>query len=284
MNLKLFLVTINPLDVVLWTLRRNQRDVINLYNTLSPIMQVATGGSMLNFGYWDEYHVTPISAQENLCSYFADMSELNSANLILDVGSGLSAPAIFWQKNYPDLSINCININYSQLQCSKVGKKIQFLNSSSTSLPFCDDSVDRVLALESAQHFKPFSDFISESKRVLSSSGILALAIPVVIDSTSISKLGILKFTWSSEHYMLENIRSMINDNGFKILEQDLIGSSVYEPLARYYIAHRDKLRKLITKKYSSYVESILFKSIQKMAQASEEQIIEYVLLKCKMK
>ena len=30
-----------------------------------------------------------------------------------------------------------------------------------------DNSVDRVLALESAQHFKPLSDFLSESKRIL---------------------------------------------------------------------------------------------------------------------
>ena len=283
MNLKLFLVTINPLDVILWTLRRNQKDVINLYDTLSPIMQVATGGSMLNFGYWDEHHTTPISAQENLCSYFAKISELDSGNRVLDVGSGLSAPAIFWHNNYPELSINCVNINYSQLQYSKTSK-IEFLNSSSTSMPLCDNSVDRILALESAQHFKPFSEFISESKRVLTPSGILALAIPVVMDSSSVSKLGILKFTWSSEHYVLENIRALINEGGFKITDESLIGSSVYEPLARYYIKNRDKLRKLITKKYSPYVESILFKSIRKMAHASEEQIIEYALLKCEMK
>ena len=246
-------------------------------------MQVTTGGSMLNFGYWDESHTTPISAQENLCSYFAKISELDSANLILDVGSGLSAPAIFWHDNYPDLLINCVNINYSQLQHSKT-QKIAFLNSSSTCLPICDNSADRILALESAQHFKPFSGFVSESKRVLSSSGILAIAIPVVMNSSSISKLGILKFTWSSEHYVLENIQSMINDGGFKISSESLIGSSVYEPLAQYYITNRDKLRTLISKKYSSFVESILFKSIQKMAQASEEKIIEYALLKCKIR
>ena len=192
-------------------------------------------------------------------------------------------PAIFWHNNYPELSINCVNINYSQLQYSKTSK-IEFLNSSSTSVPLCDNSVDRILALESAQHFKPFSEFILESKRVLTPSGILALAIPVVMDSSSVSKLGILKFTWSSEHYVLENIRALINEGGFKITDESLIGSSVYEPLARYYVKNRDKLRKLITKKYSPYVESILFKSIRKMAHASEEQIIEYALLKCKMK
>ena len=51
----------------LWTFRKNEKDVINLYNTLSPVMQIATGGTMLNFGYWSSQHLDPISAQENLC-------------------------------------------------------------------------------------------------------------------------------------------------------------------------------------------------------------------------
>ena len=278
------MITINPIDVFLWTLRRNEKDVVNLYSTLSPIMQVATGGSMLNFGYWDKKNMTPISAQKNLCSFFGKMSELESAKLVLDVGSGLSAPAVFWRNAYEHLSLTCININNSQLRYCGPEKNIEFVNSSSTFLPFSDSSVDRVIALESAQHFKPFSKFISESKRVLNSNGILAIAIPIVMDSSSISKLGLLKFTWSSEHYHIENIRSMITKAGFTISDDVLIGSSVYEPLADYYLENRDKLKELILKKYSPFVESVLFRSIQKMAQASKKKIIEYALLKCKIR
>ena len=274
------MVSINPLDVFLWTLRRNEKDVINLYNTLSPVMQLATGGSMLNFGYWNNENTDPVSAQKNLCSYFARMAELETAKTIIDVGSGLSAPAIFWRNNFENLSIHCVNINYSQLLYSGNQKNIEFVNSSSTKLPFSKNSVDRVLALESAQHFKPFSEFISESKRVLSDSGLLVLAIPVTVN-TSISKLGILKFTWSSEHYSLEQIRHMITFGGFKISEEKLIGPSVYDPLANFYLKKRNQLKELILQQYPSYVENILFKSIQKMKKASEEKIIDYALLKC---
>ena len=277
------MITLNPFDVFLWTLRRNEKDIVNLYNALSPVMQVATGGSMLNFGYWDDAHKDPISAQENLCSVFGKMSGLDSAKFALDVGSGLSAPAIFWRNHYEDLLLSCININRSQLSFCGPEKNIEFMASSSVLLPFADSSVDRVLALESAQHFKPFSKFISESKRVLSSSGILAMAIPVVMESASISKLGILKFTWSSEHYGIENIRNTINNFGFKITKETMIGSSVYEPLSDFYLENHDALKKLILKQYSPIVESILFRSIQKMAQASEDKIIEYVLLKCEI-
>ncbi|MFQ5476812.1 MAG: methyltransferase domain-containing protein [Nitrosopumilus sp.] len=275
------MVSINPLDVFLWTLRRNEKDVVNLYNTLSPVMQLATGGSMLNFGFWDDENTDPISAQENLCSYFAKIAELETAKIIIDVGSGLSAPAIFWRDNFEKLSINCVNINYSQLLHAGTRKNIELVNSSSTKLPFAKKSVDRVLALESAQHFKPFSEFISESKRVLSDSGLLIIAIPITVDTSSISKLGILKFTWSSEHYRLDQIRRLITMGGFTISEEQLIGSSVYDPLADYYLQKRNQLKKLILQQYSSYVEALLFKSLQKMKKASQEKVIDYAIFKC---
>ena len=244
-------------------------------------MQLATGGSMLNFGYWNTENPDPISAQKNLCSYFARMAELETANKIIDVGSGLSAPAIFWRNNFENLSINCVNINYSQLLHSGSQRNIQFVNSSSTKLPFSKNSVDRVLSLESAQHFKPLSEFISESKRVLSDSGLLVLAIPVTRNNSSISKLGILKFTWASEHYSLEHIRHLIISGGFVISEEKTIGSSVYDPLADYYLQKRNQLKESILQQYPSYVENILFKSIQKMKRASKEKVIDYALLKC---
>jgi len=266
---------------MMWTLRRNEKDVVNLYSTLSPIMQLTTGGNMLNFGYWDDDNQDPLSAQENLCKKFAAVAELKTAKTVLDVGSGLSAPAIFWKNNFQNLAISCVNINYSQLSHSRTRQNIEFFNSSSTKLPFSKNSIDRVLALESAQHFKPFSEFILESKRVLVDSGLLVLAIPVTLNTASIKKLGLLKFTWSSEHYSLDHIRHLIESNGFVISKEELIGSSVYVPLANYYLDNRNTLRNSILEKYPSYVEKILFSSIQKMKKASEEKIIDYVLLKC---
>lgn len=277
------MATINPIDVLLWTIRRNEKDVINLYDSLSPVMQVATGGSMLNFGYWTENTQDPIKAQENLCDYFGKLSELKTAKTLIDVGSGLSAPAIFWRNLYDNLNLYCVNINYRQLHFSSPEKNIEFINSTSTKLPFDDNFADRILALESSQHFRPFEGFISESKRILKKSGILTLALPVTLSNASIRKLGILKFTWSSEHYGVNLIKDIISNNGFKITESHLIGSQVYDPLADYYIQNRVSLKKSILKKYPAFVEKVLFKSILKMKKASEDKIIDYAILKCKL-
>ena len=274
------MVSINPLDVFLWTFRRNEKDTVNLYNALSPVMQLATGGSMLNFGYWSSDHSTPTSAQENLCMIFANLAELFSAKHVVDVGSGLSAPSHLWQKEFPNIFLYDVNINYSQLSFGKK-QKIEFLNSSSTKLPFTDNSVDRVLALESAQHFKPLSDFITESKRILTNSGLLVMAIPVTLGNPSVVDLGVLKFTWSSEHYSLDDVKNTVESSGFTIKHEQLIGNFVYGPLADYYVQNRAQLKKSILEQYPNYVENILYKSINKMKIASEKGIIDYVILKC---
>ncbi|MBI5860006.1 MAG: methyltransferase type 11, partial [Nitrosarchaeum sp.] len=129
----------------------------------------------------------------------------------------------------------------------------------------------------------PLKDFISESKRILKSNGILTLALPVTLPSASFVKLGILKFTWSSEHYGLEHVRKLVMSNGFTIQNEKLIGKNVYDPLANYYIEHRDELKKSILQKYPKYVEKILYTSILKMKKASEQKIIDYVVLKCRI-
>jgi len=275
------LISINPFDVFFWTFRKNEKDVINLYNTLSPVMQIATGGTMLNFGYWSSKHLDPISAQENLCNIFGNLSELSSAKNAIDVGSGLAAPSKLWSDSYPNLKLYDVNINFKQLCFPKHQKNIQFFNSTSTKLPFMDDSVDRVLALESAQHFKPLDDFIIESKRVLMKSGLLVMAVPVTVGNSSLTKLGLLKFTWSSEHYSLDHLKNLLTSNGFKIINETLIGSNVYDPLTDYYIKNRKTLSNNILEHYPAYMEKILYKSLVKMKKASEENIIDYVLLKC---
>jgi cyclopropane fatty-acyl-phospholipid synthase-like methyltransferase len=279
------------MNVILWTLRRSEGDVVNLYNYLSALMQISTGGNFLNFGYWDDTTKNPLDAQSNLCNIVSKMTEFSNTKQVLDVGSGFSEPALFWKQQYPNIKIICLNINSNQLRTA--GKRldemhsgintINLLNSTATKLPLADESCDIIIALESAQHFRPIQEFISESKRILRKDGFVILAIPVLLKPTkmNIFKMGILKFTWSSEHYDLDTIRNTIQNIGLKIIETQIIGSNVYLPLADYYVKNREFLRKEIIKRYPSYVEKILFKSMLKMKEAASNKTIEYVLVKC---
>jgi len=234
-------------------------------------MQLATGSNMLNFGYWHKEDVSPVNAQNRLCNKIGELAELESANSLLDIGSGLSAPAIIWTRLYPDVNISCLNINYIQLQLAKkiveekiTNSMINEINSTSTMLPFSTNSLERVIALESAQHFKPFHHFISESYRVLKKDGILTFAIPVIKNNSSVKKLGILALTWSSEHYKQDFVISKTIKK-FKIIKKIEVGHDVFEPLSDYYIKNRRRLRNSILTQYPSYVENLLFKSLLKM-------------------
>ena len=281
------MVKINPLEILLWTFRRNKNDIVNVYNTLSPAMQLATGGNMLNFGLWHKKDTSPIEAQNRLCDLVGEIAELNSAKTLLDIGSGLSSPAIRWVTSYSDIEILCVNINYFQLQDAKNILKekkpnpaIHEINATSTMLPFPKKSMERIIALESAQHFKPFEHFIHESNRVLKKDGILTFTIPVARKNLNLMNLGILAFTWASEHYSKDFVTKTVSKK-FDIVEKMEMGQDVFEPLTDYYVKNREKLKKNILKLYPSYVENILFKSLLKMKSASRDKLIDYLLVKC---
>jgi cyclopropane fatty-acyl-phospholipid synthase-like methyltransferase len=294
----MILKIINPLDVLLWTFRRNEHDVVNLYDTLSSLMQISTGGNMLNFGYWNENTSNPHDAQAALCNIIEEMADLKSASIVLDVGSGFSEPALIWKSKFPNIDFVCVNVNASQLQFASrlittdytnpdlKGKvdRINLINATATKVPLAENSVDRVIALESAQHFRPLREFVGECKKVLKNDGLLIMAIPVVsnqLKSPEILKLGILSFSWSSEHYQYAEIEKMILNDGFHIVDVNFIGKNVYVPLADYYLKNREDLKTKILRKYPSYVEKILFKSMLKMKEVSQKGIIDYVLLRC---
>lgn len=299
---------------------------------MTPYILRATGGTMLNFGYWNGKTANPIQAQTELCMLVGKFAQLHSAKNVLDVGSGFSAPAMFWKSVYNSLNIMCLNLNFVQLKntiglvkrgndnnitnSKKTRQSLSFINHNSVTdisllngtakiLPFTAKCMDRVIALESAQHFKPLIRFIEESRRILRHDvGLLVVAIPVMTMAKSSSfltkihefvKLGILSLTWASEHYELEFVKSLISRSGFDIINIEHIGSHVYEPLADYYAQNRKTIKSIILKErtssISSYLQSILYNVIErvvfnsavKMKEASQKGFIDYVLIKAKL-
>jgi hypothetical protein len=165
--------------------------------------------------------------------------------------------------------------------------------------------MDRIIALESAQHFRPLIQFIQESKRILKNDGLLVIAIPVTTiatDNKSLSlaqqfkKLGILSLTWASEHYELENIRSLFNEAGFKNVDIQNIGAHVYTPFTDYYVKNRRAIKNVILNGSESsastpllhnilydVVENFIYKSALKMKEISQKGLIDYVLLRARL-
>jgi cyclopropane fatty-acyl-phospholipid synthase-like methyltransferase len=314
---------VNLLKSFLWINRRNEKDVVDLYNSLTPFVQLALAdptNHMLNFGYWTRSTTSPIEAQIELCKLVGEFANLKSARKVIDIGSGFCAPAILWKSMYNNLDIVCIDVNFNQLAIAleipitttiaktdlfyvvnknvvnknvELTKSISLVNAAVTRLPFAINSVDTIIALESAQHFKPLTAFLRECRRVLTPKGLLVVAIPVLgrkLSNESIilqlAKLGILYFTWASEHYSLANIKSAMATEGFEIQDIEHIGHGVYEPCANYYIQNRQILRQRLKTKTDAksliieFVERIIYISALKMKDSSQKEIIDYVLIK----
>jgi ubiquinone/menaquinone biosynthesis C-methylase UbiE len=181
---------------------------------------------------------------------------LHTAKNVLDVGSGFSAPAIYWKSVYSSLNIMCLNVNFLQLKNAvglvkssndnnniinskkthlalsfinhNAAREISLVNGTAKNIPCTDDCADRVIALESAQHFKPLIRFIQESRRILRhDDGLLVVEVPFITMAKSsflftkiheVMKLGILSLNWASEHCELEFVKSLISGTRFEII------------------------------------------------------------------
>lgn len=307
----------NFIKLVFWFYRRKETDVADFYRFITEYVRITTGTNCLNFGYWKE-DKDLIQAQKNLSRITGQFAELNTAKNVIDLGSGLLEPAIDWISQYKSMhEIICLDVNYQGLRIAinnitrltfnnepgihDNAKVPSTVNATATHMPFSNEFAERIVALESAQHFKPFAQFVAESYRVLKSQGLLILAIPVLtlnekrrpkrIKSKFLIKLitlGILSLTWASEHYELTNIRAILLKDNFKIRDVEFIGPSVYGPLADYYSQNRKIFRKILTDKYRSYwqkillylVERMVYHSALKMKSSSKKGNIDYVLIK----
>jgi len=85
-----------------------------------------------------------------------------------------------------------------------------------------------------------------------------------------------LKRQHYSEHFVINEITKK-----FKIIKKIEIGSNVFEPLASYYFKNRKRLQNKILTHYTSFVENMLFKSLLKMKKASDEGVIDNLIIKC---
>jgi SAM-dependent methyltransferase len=275
---------------------------------------------MLNFGYWIKNSNDPVNAQHELSAIFGKFAKFDTVEVIADVGSGFSAPAVQWRSEYPHLKILCVDINYTELSTARKmvifpppspsspasSDRIFLINASSAMLPLGNDKLDMIVAFESAQHFQSIDNFLIGSRSILKPGGLIVLAIPVVdlrpLDNGGnqnvnfikklklMKELGILYFSWASNHYDINTISKSITKQGYRIEEFQRIGHQVYEPLAEYYVRNRKSIRHRLIQSFATYkqrmyfefVEYMVYRSALKMKVLSMNGMLDYVLIRAK--
>jgi cyclopropane fatty-acyl-phospholipid synthase-like methyltransferase len=252
---------------------------MKIYTKFAPLMQIGADTKMLNFGLWDAAFSLP-DAQKKMTERIADFGDLANAKKILDVGSGFCIPAAIWKQRFPHLEIYCVDLNFDQLNHESKTAILEPLNSSSDHMPFSDKTFDRVVALESAQHFTHLEKFFAEARRVISDDGRLVVAVPITADSKLLAlKLGMLNITWISKKYSKGHVLQCARKAGFDVKRQEAIGDLVYQPFANYYVRNRETLKPKLESMYSQSIEGLIYRSMKKMGRLSERKVIDYLLI-----
>ena len=236
-------------------------DVTRVYDLLST--DVATqNGLYLNLGYWSAEQTLDEACQA-LAALVAERASMGPGDRVLDVGFGFADQDIYWLRTYAPDHIQGLNITASQVAVARgrvrdlgLEERIDLREGSATDMPLPSDSVDTVVALECAFHFKTRERFFEEAFRVLRPGGRLVTAdiIPMPLSDDWLTRLkqrwswGLVanKFAIPAENvYGRDIYAEKLEACGFGDVEVASIRDRVYTPLHDYLSRHPETLDRL---------------------------------------
>ncbi len=148
-----------------------------LYGNARPLGEESR---YINLGYWRDKPSTMDKASEALAALAGEAAELGPRDVVLDVGCGFGEQDIFWARRFAPRRIVGINVAAGQVTQARrrlrelgLASRVEIRSASATAIPFAAASFDKVVALESAQHFDSRADFFDEAWRVLRHGGLL---------------------------------------------------------------------------------------------------------------
>jgi ubiquinone/menaquinone biosynthesis C-methylase UbiE len=232
--------------------------IYDLLSTSSPTER----GLYLNLGYWRDASDLD-TASDALAMLVGERAGLGPADQVLDCGYGFGDQDILWAQTLKPKQIIGLNITSSQVEVarrrvSKLGldEQVDLRQGSATEMPIDSGSVDKVVAVECAFHFRTRERFFREAWRVLRPGGRLVLAdilpMPKVsgfqerLEQRISWRLVAGKFAIPPENaYTRPTYHSKLAMAGFEQIEIESIRGQVYAPLHRFLAEHPDTLARL---------------------------------------
>lgn len=245
-----------------WLFNPFQRvDVVGVYDLLGT--RAATAHALfLNLGYWSAAEDLD-QASAALAGLVADTARLTPTDTVLDVGFGFGDQDLQWARTHNPAQIIGLNITQSQVAVARarvaecgLAERIQLLPGSATALPLAADSVDKVLAVECAFHFRSRATFFAEAWRVLRPGGRLVLAdiIPLPQRSGTAARLrqrlswgltaGKFSIPWDNA-YPRPTYHARLATAGFEQIDIQSIRDHVYAPLHAWLRANPQAIGRL---------------------------------------
>lgn len=247
---------VNELKYTLSFFRAKSFDAKDFYENIGKEHTWGNSNNCLNLGYWKNAR-TMDEANINLAHLVGERCLLNKDDNLLDIGCGFGDQDFYFNRAFDVNNISGLNITPSQVafanhKSKTLGlKNIKFLEGSATQIPFEDNSFNKIIALESAFHFKTREMFFKEAYRVLSKSGKIVIAdIIFVPNKNGIRNRLAYQMNKASLHYQTENMYGIdtyikkMEDAGFKNINCESISFFVFPFFTKYLLENPDVLRK----------------------------------------
>jgi SAM-dependent methyltransferase len=156
-----------------------QGRVRTLYRALSSTNTLCREALYLNLGYWADGARNLDEAGAALADLVARAAGLGPGDRVLDAGCGFADHEAVWLARHAPRSLVALNISPEQLALAAArtrDPRVRFVEGDAARLPLRSGSVDVVLSVEAAFHFRSREAFFREAARVLRPGGRLTLA------------------------------------------------------------------------------------------------------------
>jgi SAM-dependent methyltransferase len=220
--------------------RQGRNPTATVYNSLGRDFFLALAPGWLNLGLWEgggTEEEAPIAVRR-LVETLA--SDLPTGGIILDVGPGLGVQDPVIAEVARPRRLIALNITESQLRDGKAALSeagAHPIAGDAIRIPLADASVDGVISVEAAFHFRSRQRFFAEARRVLRPGGVLTMSdVPItrfprgpieLLAGLSQLRLWGLRLSAAATP---DQIAAAVEAEGFRDIRVQLCGDRVIDP------------------------------------------------------